>query len=307
MKTIRSAAWKAIVLCGSAMLLITACQAPADVSAGTDSENHPEEAQVNQAAVDLLPDEVKESGAVTFAGIEGMPPMMYVLQDGTTLEGVDHDILTAVGQSLDLDITIVGTKPDSFLTGMLADRFQVAAGSITVTPQRQEEVDFVSYAQYGLGLLARTEDSEEVTFEGVCGRSIGVLQGSIQQSTHLPEFSAECEAAGDPAIEESVFQDGNDLVLALTSGRIEGVLLNEVTLQDMAHKSDDALVVTDTAEQYGEDLKGIAIGKDSGLTEAVDEAMAGLHEDGTLQEIFDNWGIGEVLTEPQMNPAESEG
>lgn len=287
-------------------LTMASCAAPVDVGSSPGAQGDLPETSVDQAAIDLLPTEIAEAGKVTFAGVAGMPPMMYVEQDGTTLSGVEHDILRSVGEALDLELTMVGTKPDAFLTGLLADRFQGAAGSITVTKERQAKVDFVAYAQYGQALMTRTEDAEILDLDTICGHPIGVLQGSVQQSVMLPELSKDCSDKGQEALIETAFPDGSALTLALSSGRIDGGLLNEVTLKDLTAKSNGELQISDTSEKFDKEMKGVALQQGTGLAQAVNKALEGMAENGSLEKVFTKWGISDAMIKPTMNPLPSE-
>lgn len=283
--------------------VLTAASGCALASGGSETDA-PSAAPQNQEVAEiaaLLPEEYQQGGKITVGSTTGLAPMMFIGDDGKTISGVEADLVKAVGEVLGVETELEDVKPEAFMTGVLAGRFDLAAGSITYTDERKEQADFVVYAEYGQALAKSSDNDTDITFESLCGLTVAVLNGSIQQTKFLPELSAECSAAGDSPIEQDAFPDANSLFLSLDSGRADAAFLNEVSVLYQVEQSEGDMTVADTG--LGSDPKGIVIGKDTGLQEAVEAAVSHLAEEGQLTEIFSKWGLEEVLTgDVALNP-----
>lgn len=288
--------------------MMSGCADPGSTANTTENANETTESSTaridrNQTAAKLVPQKYRDGGEITAGAIAGMAPMMFVGQDGETIVGAEADVLSAVGEVLGIEVNLKETKPDAFMTGMLAGRFEVAAGSITDTKKREEQVDFVSYAEYGQALITQVENADKISFDSLCGKEVGVLKGSIQQMQFLPEISNDCEKAGKPKPVAQAFPDGAALFLAASSGRIDAGFLNEVSVLYQASQSGGELKMADSG--FGTDPKGIVVGKNTGLGKAILAAVEVLEEEGVLATIFDEWGIkSTILPEPKMNIAQ---
>ena len=291
-----------ILIGGFSLAAVAACADPAPEGtdaapkAGAATELH----KVDTAA-SLVPEKYRKAGSVTVGGTMGMAPMLY-LGTGDEIIGVEADILKSIGKVLDLDIKITETGPDAFMPGILSDRFQAAAGSITDTKERERKVDFVVYAEYGQGLFSKAGSDVRVTFDNPCGKSIGVLKGSVQQIQFMPQLANACRKQGRPKPNMKSFPDPNSLFLSARTGRVDAGFLNEISALYQVKHSKGKLEMADTG--FGSDPKGIAVGKKTGLTKPFEAALRVLAKDGALDRIFKRWQIQETaLPEPKVNQA----
>ena len=248
----------------------------------------------------LLPEGVSGS-SVTVAAVVGQAPMMYIEEGEVGAQGVEADVIRAAGEVLGVEIVFEETKPESFMAMLLSERADLAAGSITYTPERAEQLDFVVYAQYGQALVALA-DAAETDFDNLCGLMVGILTGSIQQHRMVPELDEACVAQGEPKIEAVAYPDANALVLAIQSGRIDVGFINATNALYQADRSNGQLEVVATG--YGNDPKGLAIRRDSELSAAFEAAITHLADEGVLTEIFNKWGLDDsvMVDSVALNP-----
>ena len=127
------------------------------------------------------------------------------------------------------------------------------------------------------------EDSEitvDSLFEEGASHKIGVQQGT----TGDLYCTWDLEDAGLATIER--FKTGTDAVLALTSGKVDCVVIdNEPAKHYVA--ANEGLQILDTeyiAEEYA-----IALAKESELTEKINAALEELIADGTVKAIIDTY------------------
>lgn len=250
----------------------------------------------------LVPQAYRDKGYFTVGANSKLAPMMYVGADGKTMTGAEADLLRAIARVLGLEVRFHETTSDAFIPGILSRRFDASAGSVTDSKEREREVDFVVYAKYGQALITRAGEGRKGRFDALCGRSVAVLQGSVQQLDFLPQIAAQCKKRGKPTPVSISFPEGTQLFLAVHSGRVDTGFLNEVAVLYQSKQSNGQLVVSDRG--YGTDPKGIVLPKSSPLRDAILGAVKVLAKDGTLDEIFSHWSIEETaLPAPRVNAA----
>ena len=87
---------------------------------------------------------------------------------------------------------------DSIIPGMAAGRYDMTVSSMTPTDKRIAVIDFVDYMQIGNAIVV-AKGQPRLTQEALCGRRVGVLIGSYQLTTNIPDYDQKCVAAGRPA------------------------------------------------------------------------------------------------------------
>ena len=143
-------------------------------------------------------DEVKESGKFTIANSLSYAPFEYTDENGKPA-GVDIELATTAAALMGAKLDIQTVPFASQIPGLVADRFKVAWSTFTVTEERLQQVDFVSFLQTGV-VIVTTPDAV-ASFEGehgACGRKIAVLTGSSGDFV-ADKLTEKCEAAGQPA------------------------------------------------------------------------------------------------------------
>lgn len=209
------------------------------------------------------------------------PPMEVIADDGS-FTGFDIELIRAVAGELGLDISIANIGFDSITSGiaMESGECDIAVASITITEDREENVDFSDpYFLANQSLLVSTS-SGITDLAGFSGRNLGVQTGTTG------ELYAQENAPSDATLVS--FENAGDMMTALVAGEVEGVLQDIVPNQDFADNNDDAdLVATfETNEEYGFAVKEEGA---ENLLKAVNEALAKLQDNGTWDDIYDDW------------------
>ncbi len=226
------------------------------------------------AALDLV-----SSGTLTVCTDAPYPPMEFE-QDGE-FTGFDIELMRAIAGELGLDLAVVnsGFDPITSGTAMQSGDCDIAAASITITEEREENIDFSDpYFVADQSLLVKS-DSGITTLSDLDGRSLGVQSGTTG------EAYAEENASGASIVS---FDAPGDLFVALEAGEIEGILQDIVVNQGRVLEDDTvALVETyPTDENYG-----FAVQEEGAedVLEAVNGALATLRDDGTYDTIYEEW------------------
>ncbi|GAA1140312.1 ABC transporter substrate-binding protein [Ornithinicoccus hortensis] len=287
----------------AAALLLTSCglgSSPSDEPAdGADASADGAAAssgpviEVDEELAAQVPDDLKEAGVIRMAINPNYPPFESMGPDGKTLVGLEPDLADAIGDVLGLEIEMVPTSFDGIIPALEAHKVDMAMGSIGDTKEREEVVDFATFYWNGTMIMVPAGNPEGITSEEACGVDIGVIRGSLQQSTFLPAHGPRCEEDGKEPPTAQVYQDGPQAQLALKSGRIDGVMLDAPPLLDAAQKNPEDFEVVGPLVR-NPNPGGVAFPKDSELVEPVNGALNLLIESGAYEEILTRWNLQDI-------------
>ena len=288
-----------------AVLVASACSSSSsDKKAGASKSGTKSGAGVvavaakNVQAITQLPASVKQRGSIVVAMDVSSPPNHFIDKDGKTIIGIDADISKLLGQALGLKVSIVGVNFDAIIPGLAGKKYDIAIAQMSPTDEREKVLDFVDYFTSGTAVAVPAANPLKITIDTMCGHKIAVLKGSFQESTRLPEYSSKCTTAGKKAIVPSSFPDQQATVLALTSGRVDGVMEDSPVLS-YAQKQGAAIKVAGIAHVSA---VGIGITKGSGLLDPIHTAMQALITSKSYKQALERWGVGAgAVTEAKIN------
>lgn len=247
---------------------------------------------VDEAARALLPEKIKKAGVVTIASDPTYPPFEYYDTDNKTMIGWDVEMGDAVAQVLGLEAKHVPATFATILPGLSSGKYDLGMSAFTITEERKEVVDFVPYLSSGTGLAVPIGNPKGLSMDAMtmCGKQVAAQKGSIQGLEILPKLSKECTEAGEPAIETRMYPTQSDANLALTSGRMDGVMADSLSLAYQGSLSNNAFELA-PGEDYEPELLGAAMAKESPLKEAVSAAVKTVVESPAYAEINEEWAI----------------
>jgi polar amino acid transport system substrate-binding protein len=267
-------------LLAAAALLLGAC---GDDDASDDTTTTEADSGSSDGAISLEGVTLVEDGQLTVCS--DMPSAVRV-RGGRRDQGFDYDVVSAMGDQLDVDVEFVTTPFDSIIPALKIPNCDLIASAMTITPEREEEVDFTDpYFDADQSLLVLTENEETyATLEDLAGQTIGVqveTTGATYAEENLPEGAT---------IKE--FQTGDEMFGALIADDIQAALQDLPVNAYRATTAPDQFVVTETfptGEQYG-----FAVTKENtALLAALNSALAASKEDGTYDAAYTAW-FGEL-------------
>lgn len=228
------------------------------------------------AAADL---ELVTEGTLTVCTDSPYPPMEF--EENGEFTGFDIELMRAIAENLGLDTEVVnsGFDPITSGTALASGQCDIAAASITITEDREENVDFTEpYFEAEQSLLVK-EDGDITSLEDLAGQRIGVQSGTTG------EAYAKENAPDDAEIVS--FDNPGDIFVALEAGDIAGVVQDLVVNQGRVLEDDSVGVVEtyQTDEQYG----FAAEEGNTDLTGAVNDTLQTLRDDGTYDQIYQEW------------------
>jgi len=105
----------------------------------------------------------------------------------------------------------------------------------------------------------------------------------------------------DPSQEPRVYDTSNDVVAALNGGQIDGIVVDLPTAFYLTGSGEvkNGTVVGQFPSTGGQEHFGMLFEEGNPLRDCVDEALAALKEDGTLEEIQQQW-LSEKTSAPVL-------
>lgn len=263
----------AIVLTAAALTACSGAEAPTGSGAGDDS-----------SASDFG---LVSEGTLTVATEGTYRPFSFHADGGTgDLTGYDVEIIEAVAEKLDLEVTFEETQWDAIFAGLDAGRFDVIANQVTINDEREAEYLFSAPYTVSPGVIVVPEDDDSITsFDDLAGKT--TAQSLTSNWNDLAtESGAKVEAVEGWA----------QAVALLRQGRVDATVNDKLTFLDYEN-TDGPTGLKIAAETEDAGTQAFVFTKDkTSLVEAVDAALEELRADGTLAEISDKY-FGADVTE----------
>lgn len=243
----------------------TACGGGTDDTDDTDTSG---------AAADL---ELVNDGQLTVCSDIPYAPFEMEAEDGEGYTGFDIELMQAIADELGLELNVQVTGFDAIQSGtaLAADACDVAASAMTITEEREENVDFAEpYFDADQSLLVKADSGIE-SLDDI--ETLGVQADTTGQAYAEENFDGELVE----------FPGAAELFSALEAGNIQGILQDLPVNVDRAQQDDTVAVVETfpTGEQYG---FAVAEGN-TDLLEAINGALATVREDGTYDELYSKY------------------
>jgi len=287
---------KRLVLAVPLLLAAVAC-APADEAKdGGDTAADPTPTAADQCEKDNLP--LFQDGVLTIGTDSPAYEPWFTDNDPSNGEGFESAVAYAVAEQLGFsadEVTWVKVPFNNSYKPTPKD-FDFDINQISITPERAEVVDFSDgYYQAAQAVIA-LEDSPLAGATSVAELADYNL-GAQTGTTSLTAIRDVIQPANDPA----VFEDTNAAKQALMNGQVDGILADlptafYITAVEIPKGTIIGQFQPDTGEQ---EEFGMLFEKGSELVPCVNEALAALREDGTLEQIEQEW-LSDVVDVPEL-------
>ena len=285
-------------LLAAGALSVTSLAACADNTASEGSGAPSATVAQDEELSSLVPDEIASRGTLTVGTDPTYAPNEF--QDDTNkIVGFDIDLFDAVAGKLGLTAEYQASTFDNIIPSVQSGSYDVGVSSFTDNAEREEVVDMITYFQAGTQWAQAA--GGDVDPENPCGLTVAVQTGTVQLE-ELTARSAECTAAGEEAIDILQFDDQGQATNSVSLGQAQAVLADSPVMAYAVQQSNGALELT--GEVYDAAPYGYVVGKDSGLSEALQAAVQSLIEDGTYAQILETWGLSDgAVSESEINAA----
>ena len=298
-----------IVLAAAAALPLAACADPTSTSgsestsaaATTASYDMSKIPTVDEIAA-LVPDEVKERGTLRNGASADYAPAEFLGDDSQTPQGYDVDINKALAKVMGLNDGTTNHAEFPTIIPALGTKFDVGISSFTITSEREEQANLISYVEVGSAYGVAAGNPKNFDPTNPCGKTIGVQTGTAQED-YATELSDKCVADGKDKITIMPHDLQTDIATKVIGGQYDATFADSTVIGYTATQSDGKI------EQVGDVVEsapqGVAINKnDEQLTQAVQKAMQYLMDNGYLKDILATYGAeNAALTTAELNPA----
>jgi polar amino acid transport system substrate-binding protein len=294
------------------LLLLAACQ-----SAGSGSPSAAEstaESAAASAGTALVCDgdvsgylaRVCDAGKIVAFTDPAYPPQSSIIEATGEYEGFDIDVTNEIAARLGVEVEFTTPSFDLLEAGSWSERWDMAVGSVTVTEDRKEVLDFTVPYYYTPAQMATTTDSDIQSIADFAGKTACVGEATtyldwIEGTLTLPPEAGE---VADPpeGLTSTTLTTDIDCADAWASGRsdfegwissittVEGAIADDYAIR----KVGDPIFFEPLAVCFDK-----AVEDRASLVDAVNQIVQDMHDDGTLTAFSEKWYDGIDLTKQQ--------
>lgn len=307
-----------VIACAATLALpLAACADPQAAPTGAATTSAPGATPSSVSAYDvsdiptvdaiaaLVPTDVKARGTLRNGASADYAPAEFLGDDSQTAQGYDVDITRALAKVMGLSEGTTTHAEFPTIIPALGTKFDVGISSFTITSEREQQANLVSYVEVGSAFGVAKGNPKNFDPTNPCGKTIGLQTGTAQED-YARELSEKCVAAGQDKITIMPHDLQTDIATKVIGGQYDATFADSTVIGYTASVSGGQI------EQVGDVIEsapqGVAINKDDAqLTAAVQQAMQYLMDGGYLADILARYGAQDAaLTSAQLNPATSE-
>lgn len=235
---------------------------------------------------------IQEKGELVIGLDDTFAPMGFRDEAGD-LVGFDIDLANAVCEQLGVQATFKPIDWDSKELALSSGTIDCVWNGMSITPEREEQMS-LSQAYLNNKIVIMTKEGVTVNSkEDLANYQIGIQAGS-----------AALEAVKADEIYSSIqgnlteYPTYDEVILDVQAGRLDCMIIDEVYGGYKNAKMGQVFSVSDV--DFGDDLYAIGFRKsDTELTQAVNDALNVLIEEGTAAEISNEWFGEDIVVKPE--------
>lgn len=234
-----------------------------------------------------------QPGTIRVASLGDSKP--YTFTDGTgNFTGFDVELFKDVAHRAGVDnVVFTGQDFSGLLAAVSNGQFDVGVAAIGITDKRKETVDFSDGYLAGYLTVITTKTSGIKDVDGLNGKRLGVVQGTLQEAYAVKNFTS---------AQLVKFPDNNTAIAAVNSGSVDAHFLDYEAAK--AYQEQFGLVSATDIPSFDAPA-GFAIAKDKpAFKEALNKGLAAAMEDGTWKKLYQKWFPGSPMPEQYLPEAE---
>lgn len=218
---------------------------------------------------------------------QNFPPMGFVGDDGE-YTGFDLNLAAEVAKRLDEELVLQPIDWNAKDAELDAGNIDCIWNGFTISG-REDDYTWTDPYMNNAQVIVVKEDSSYETKDDLKGKTIEVQEDSSAQKA----VEADTEFASAVTVIKTA--DYNTALMELESGAVDAVVMDEIVANyRITNKKDKFRVLGDkmTAEEYG---VGFKKGNEE-LRDKVQDTLLEMREDGTLEEISNEWFGKDITT-----------
>jgi polar amino acid transport system substrate-binding protein len=234
-----------------------------------------------------------QAGTIRVASLGDSKPYTFTDAQGN-FTGFDVELFKDVAHRAGVDnVVFTGQDFSAILPAVSNGQFDAGVAAIGITDKRKQTVDFSDGYLAGYLTVITTKDSGIKDADGLSGKRLGVVQGSLQEAYAVKNFSSANLVR---------FPDNNTAIAALNSGSVDAHFLDYEAAK--AYETQYGLVSAADIPSFDAPAGfAIAKGKDA-FKEALNKGLAAAMEDGTWKKLYQKWFPGSPMPEQYLPKAE---
>ena len=248
-----------------------AAEEPAEEPAAAEPAEDAEAAEGEATALTTVTE-----GVLTMSTNAAFPPY-EMTTDAGGFEGIDVELAGAIAEKLGLELQIDDMDFDSALLAVQQGKSDIVMAGVSVTDDRLLVMDFSDSYATGVQVVIVPEGSD-VTIDNLGEHTIGTQRATTGNIYCTDDYGEDHVVAYD---------NGITAVQALMNGQVDCVVIDSAPAQEFV-AANPGLTILDTEYVSEEYAIGMAKGN-TALVEAVNQALAELKADGTIQSIVDKY------------------
>ncbi|MGF1570015.1 MAG: basic amino acid ABC transporter substrate-binding protein [Nodosilinea sp.] len=206
------------------------------------------------------------------------PPFVY-LTDNDELAGFDVDMINEIARRLDLKVDYAYIPFDGLFATLEAETADASVDAITITPKRDESIDFSRpYFKSGLAIAVRADETSINSLQDLSGKKIAVKLGTTGADM----------ASQVPNTQLVTFDSAEKALTDLSKGNVDAVIKDQPTalgMMELANIQNVRLLDTLLTEEY----YGIGLPPGSPNKPFIDAALNDMIADGTYATLYRKW------------------
>ncbi len=228
-----------------------------------------------QAAPEKVLRVVTEAGFAPFEFKEG----------NDEFTGFDMDLIRAIGEAQGYKVELAHMGFESLIPALQSDKADCAIAGMSITPERQESVDFSTpYFDAGL-IIAVAKDTEGIaTLDDLQGKKIGCQVGTIGADASMSVKEK------DSKTEVRTFDNIGEAFMELEKGGVDAVV-NDHAVTAYYIKTTGKDKTKMVGELFSaDDHYGIAVKKGNAeMLKVINEGLGKIKANGKYDEIYKKW------------------
>ena len=247
------------------------------------------------SSADNLLGSIEEEGVLTVSTDPAYPPQSSLNESTGEYEGFDIDVATEIANRMGVTVAWEAPAWETITAGSWNGRWDLSVGSMTVTPERAEVLDFSTPYYYTPAVVAVLADDSAINdlSADLDGKTIAVcgactydfyLQGNLDIPGESIDFVVD-----DPEI---VTTDTDTTAIEqLVQGRVDAAISSLTTMQAAIDSGLPIKIVGDPLfyEPLAAASDGSAQLDTDSFVAKVSEIIDAMHADGTLSNLSNEW------------------
>lgn len=233
---------------------------------------------------------LQQAGEITIGVKFDVPPFGFRNPESGDVEGFDVDLGRAIAEELGVEPKFIEAISDNRIPFLKDGTADLILSTMTITGERDEEIDFSEPYFVARGRILVPGDSEIADLEGLAGNSVCTALGSTYEETLREEA---------PDADLRLVDSYSECLELIQNGAVDSISTDDVILTGMIIQDDSLKLVGDplTTEPYGAGIKD----GDTQFQAFVNEVVAAYKTDGRWADSYEKW-IGQYTDEQQDPP-----